>query len=650
MELGTAHTEPLLDPNESKEAGVVPPPSTYCFSSFTNRDKKSCWPGAARVLTPVRVRALTMDGAVGRSTLPSAAGQPALHRSWRVIFDGATAAAGEMHRCAGGASLRYTVRCTAFTQSGGLRRLCDPLSLGSELLSRVVELLPLRDRLLASRVSKGWRRALAVAALFERLDLSAGSLPGNPRAGGINARVLACLRVHGAKLTELRLGDQRGLTDDTLLAVARSCPRLKLLDLRGCTGVFTDADERGLGRDFMEAINTLFARAAPGSSFTLLLFGSGFMCCEGCGVFCGGLRDPSHRAFETLCSLRAPPGGAGGGEPWLQMDVARCAGGGDECDGGYFGAEVDALECDGTPLESNDDNSFVCSSCYDTVCDNCMGHVCNDGCGHHNMFCSICTELEAVATCALCSSTMAECCLESAVRCCAPGCGVLVCGDCSYDDEKMPGRCDRCPSRACASHAAVCCGCCCDGDPSKLSPAFRATSRCCSCGADHCFMCDAGADGEAGTVAGARRLAGDDCATDTCMVCASWPKSCGGWTALAAARDERPEVDPYVLEDTVDAANEAAAAAETAAAAVHDDARLADAAERNAAAAEAAALVETCSPRKRRAVRLAAVLRRRARAAAGWAATSAAAADAARENAGMAARAAAAAAQEEGLS
>lgn len=276
-------------------------------------------------------------------------------RAWRVALEGnETSACGTLLFAQG--RVAYTVVASAGPR---LLALCDPHAvLGPELLSRVVERLPLRSRVRCTTVSRAWRDALRRAQLFSSLDLGRTSFP-LPPGQDINAILRRCLRTHGHKLKELRLRNT-SVTNDSLLIIAASCPRLRFLDLRDCSLVFSGEPHSRAGQKLVETVMTLFKRAVAGESFTLLLRGSGVTSYIQCGYLCEELLNAATASLALLRNLRGPDG-----MPWLRVDVAVCRPPSDleTCDRFFHEA------LDGVPEEDGD--SFTCTGCGITRCDGC---------------------------------------------------------------------------------------------------------------------------------------------------------------------------------------------------------------------------------------------------------------------------------------
>jgi hypothetical protein len=199
--------------------------------------------------------------------------------------------------------IRFEVLCFVASPCARLRDPCAVL--GAALLCAVTAPLRLRQRLACAAVCRAWRDALrpagaASAAAWAFLDVSRAAFPlriGAPRS---RAELLtdAILPRYGRHVTHLTLGHARahddnddddddddnddGLTDAALRAAAVACPRLAVLDLRGCGSLcrYTHGQSSAATTRLGRLLCVLYDRARAGTRLTLLLAASGAGACE----------------------------------------------------------------------------------------------------------------------------------------------------------------------------------------------------------------------------------------------------------------------------------------------------------------------------------------------------------------------------------
>jgi hypothetical protein len=249
-------------------------------------------------------------------------------RQWRISVDGATVCFGSVQTEADASSppaRRFLA--TSWTSAPALR---DPAAaLSAEVLSLVFARLGLRERLTCAAVCRTWRRELspaAGAAAWACVDASELALPLRHRFALHGLLTQHLLPRYGAHIRELSL---RGtaVTDATLHAVVAACPQLLFLDIRDCEAALTRGCQDGDAVPYalMELGLTLYARASPGSRFTLLMEPErrGPLVCTLCTYFCPGL---ARVVTNALAAMLAWPvkGAAVAGPGWLRCDLAPC--------------------------------------------------------------------------------------------------------------------------------------------------------------------------------------------------------------------------------------------------------------------------------------------------------------------------------------
>ena len=472
--------------------------------------------------------------------------------TWRIDVDGATVCVGRVLPAApplltGAGASRFVATAWGRALTAQLR---DPASaLCGEVLSFVFARLPLLDRLRCARVCRGWRNALRPSEhAWQTIDLGADAFPRSSGSYPLDFQLRrVVLPRYGANLRELRL---RGtdVTDENLTSVVAACPALALLDVRDCGAALRYDCERVLpSGPLMELLLRLYARAAPGDTFTLLMEGAGHTECLSCGYFCNnsGRLVASELTVASSWLVKRGAGepmadaqGMHEQQPWLRSDVAVCPlyefNNGDGCSWLI-------------------DDSCDCVVCGRMVCDTCVYvHTCAGP--EQLQFCAECfSGLNFNVKCAAprCTHEVCEDCIE---RCSVPGCKAAVCDVCAYNTPALLSRCDDCGAVACWRHTYICNDCQPEDTPrllrDRLGFDFRAMMKCCTCKRTYCSQCDPSPDG--GGCAG--DIIYEDCDSG-CVHCVGFPRFCGG--RATELRDACAED----VEDAEEAAQEAEALA-----------------------------------------------------------------------------------------
>jgi hypothetical protein len=561
-------------------------------------------------------------------------------RAWRISVDGATTCCGTVTlpptttaitAPSGGCDTSAAVKCTprfvvsSFSAAPAVR-LRDPFaSLGAELLCAVFATLQLRQRLACAAVCRAWCDALcpgnanadaAAVSAWAYLDLSPEAFPLRRGAPRRLAALLvdAILPRYGRHVTHLILGHARsdadddsggngadsGVTDAVLRAAAAACPRLALLDLRGCGALCrfkhgAQSDVAGTTR-LGRLLCALYDAARPGTRLTLLLAGSAAGACARHGAACPtaalrGARDLSQALTWRVKTQYDDDDDDDDDDsdmeredapPWLVCDLAPCPLAGDA-------ATLD--ECRGL-MAARGPRARFCDFCTLRVCEGCCVHT---RCPALDV--PIAVDGARGGLCVPCDARMAAACwtcdAEACVRCArarciaAPSCAARICDACAAHDARrgFMTACEECGAAACPAHTCVCDDC---NDTSarrdpfrhlRTASDFRAVARCCACGVARCLNCDPGPYGFSG-----QAFPEEENAPGVCVFCCGWPAACSG---RATELIDSCAEDVADAKAGMDAAEEEAAQA--AAQAEADAFAAAEAADAAAAAAHAAA-------------------------------------------------------------
>ena len=389
--------------------------------------------------------------------------------------------------------------------------LFDPGLMPMDVLAIIFSLLPTRDKLRVSLVSKAWRAAYRCSGIvWKKCDISETALdlifsgvplerrpPFSRTLRGFCARfgrVIEALDVSGSAFT----------ASVDLPRVERALPRLRYLDIRYCRALLEidGSPNEAASNAIVDALLSLHQRAAPHERFTLLCGNSGLLICSGCGFFCDANKRVARQMFQLFQTWTEKPGPSESfaPRPWLLCDRRLCQ--------SSISDNPDDCAC----LISTDAyynyDCFDCSGCQLAFCDGCSAHSCPDCC---EMYCSGCFDKNAGA----CTNDHEDgCCVTCCgeVRTCSvPWCKATMCDACEDEVvgggtlitrpwERRPWRsaqckllCSRCRAFVCGEHTRA------EWGTRTGAPLhFRGMFSCDGCDTRLCWQCDPGGNGEVG--------------------------------------------------------------------------------------------------------------------------------------------------------